>query len=131
VDPQEENMIPKAAIEKSMDGGWHYGKDITVYAREGIVLTSPDGFTYVATFAEIALERLFWLALGKAKGIDGIFYGKMFCHIVLSGGDRTEHRERCHHKDEPGEHGSHMKDVRCRCICTCPNPIAQFWKDIV
>lgn len=30
------------------------------------------------------------------------------------------HRERCHHKDEPGEHGAHMKDMRCRCICTCP-----------
>lgn len=38
------------------------------------------------------------------------------------------HRERCHHKDEPGEHTG---DFRCRCFCTCPEEIPGRLADAV
>jgi hypothetical protein len=70
-------MIPKTAIEKAIEGGWAHGN-----SKLWLISSRPDGharhlFGYETVGgngqfsmcdSEIALDLLFWSALGKALG---------------------------------------------------------------
>lgn len=103
-------MIPKEAIEKAIEGGWHLDTpNIARFANDkGVQLYETDGLkTYVAMEAEIALDPSFLQALGKALGWEkethAFVHGRedvttiggrtwlirafQFYEIVLTGGD--------------------------------------------
>lgn len=76
-------MIPKAALEKAIEGGWKY-KSSDRYSREeaiAVLMTLWEG---------TALDSSFWQALGRALGWnedDSIMQARHFCYLVLTGGD--------------------------------------------
>lgn len=96
-------MIPKLAIEKAIEGGWHSGdtENASYWVKQAEVFP-----------AKITLDPAFWRGLGKALGwggvctcppevpvawsheapcmfenTDSLFIAEMFCREVLREGD--------------------------------------------
>lgn len=98
-------MIPKAAFEKAIKGGWHEGYEIAYVLDDGaVLLKSTKSVRSIALVnAEIVLDPTFWQALGKALvwekleyhsdgSYDGWhYYATRFINLILTGGDTEKY----------------------------------------
>lgn len=84
-------MIPKAAVEKAIEGGWRPRHDSFAVVREEVVDgwgfqdRASEFITFWMPTGEIALDLLFWEALERATGKVARAMYLDFCAAVWDG----------------------------------------------
>lgn len=61
-------QIPKSAIEKAIEGGWNKHGNYCYEVEGGVYFTNQFGLRHLVLYEQIASDRTFWQALGKALG---------------------------------------------------------------
>jgi hypothetical protein len=84
-------MIPKKAIEKAMEGGWHAGCNVHYFKNSvEIAVRSPNGWNEITyRHEQIILDPSFWQALEKSLKEKHLW--RMWAHdfydLILTGAD--------------------------------------------